>query len=352
MSHLISNHDPYHVHKILGLLALLHYTYRFTLLFIYGDAFPRTSESVSTQVIGVAIHGLLSWSSLLLPLPSRRNFSKPLIWPEFRLHSITFATRHVVATILTLLDLWPPEDKYLLHGAARAVLLLGAIEAASKITNHYGDRAMRTTNSMPYPNTVGQEQRSPIKKSYALAQFAATAVCLSPDASLNFCPLLAIQMAPLMMTLVRKGKVTAGTYHRVYAISLYLGYIIVFVRLLAREGNYVGVPKSAGLKTVFMLCFPSSKVRKLVSPRIVWLINVVISAIVYPVLLAGPADDCISDRSARALFWFVTIVASGKQVMAYAPLFGATRLCLNVYWEKKKSETNKEGLSEKDKKAL
>jgi hypothetical protein len=39
-------------------------------------------------------------------------------------------------------------------------------------------------------------------------------------------------MAPLMMTLVRKGKATSFAYHQVYANSLYLGYVMVSVRLL------------------------------------------------------------------------------------------------------------------------
>ena len=82
MAKLFTHHDRYHVHKILGLLVLLHYIYRFALLYRYGDAFP-SSAAVKSPLIadsaGVFLHGLLSWSSLLLPLPTKRNFNAPMV---------------------------------------------------------------------------------------------------------------------------------------------------------------------------------------------------------------------------------------------------------------------------------
>ena len=338
MAKLITNHDPYHIHKILGLLALLHYTYRFALLYQHGNAFP-SFESTRISTCCVILHGLLSWSSLLLPLPKNRIFTKPMIWPEFRLHSITFATRHVVATVLTLNDLWPDENHYLLHALVRSAVVLGAVKAAAVITDRHGCREQRTTNSMPYPDAVAPEQRVGIKKSYALAQFAATAVCLLPDASMNFAPLLAIQMAPLMMTMVRKGKVGAGTYHRVYALSLYLGYVMVFVRLLAVDG---AVSKSVGLKSVFMLSFPSSKLRRIVSPFMVWSVNVLMSAVLYPIIVKDTVADAMSDDAARMVFWFVTIAGTARQVMVYAPLFGMTRLKFSMSIGEQRKESGEE----------
>ena len=252
------------------------------------------------------------------------------IWPEFRLHSITFATRHVVATILTLNNWWPDERNYLCHGLARAAVVLGAVQAASIITDRYGCRTQRTTNSMPYPSTVSDEQRPAIKKSYALAQFAATAVCLLNDATINFAPLLAIQMAPLMMTLVRKGKAKAGTYHRVYAVSLWLGYVMVFVRLLAGERGGRGVTKIVGLKTIFLLSFPSSKLRRHVSAMAVWAVNVILSAAIFPLLVEDRLDAMLSVDIARVFFWFVTIQATCRQAWVYAPLFGMTRLRISM----------------------
>jgi hypothetical protein len=69
------------------------------------------------------LHAGLSWSSLLFHIPAKRNKSNPMIWPEFRWHSICFACRSFVAmywvAALTLLgvDLNAPVAK---AGRARA----------------------------------------------------------------------------------------------------------------------------------------------------------------------------------------------------------------------------------------
>lgn len=332
MAKLITDHDPYHIHKILGVLTLLHYIYRFALLVQYGTAFPNLEESSSAKyeaAAGVFLHGLLSWSSLLLPLPTKRNFTKPMIWPEFRLHSISFASRHIVTTIITLLDLWPKESNLLQHTLARAVVLCGTVHAASRISDKYGDPERRTTNAMPYPSTVDEQTQQPrIKKQYALSQFAATSVCLLNDPSLNFAPLLAIQMAPLMMTLVRKGKATSFDYHRIYAVSLYMGYVMVFVRLLTiqqlddNNEDANALDKTIGLKALFLLNIPHSKLRRFTTSMNLAAMSVLSSTILYPLLVQHWLDTAISSHVANMIFWFVTIAASGKQVMTYAPLFG------------------------------
>jgi hypothetical protein len=58
------------------------------------------------------------------------------------------------------------------------------------------------------------------KDFYTYAQMFATAMSISGDADLAYMPLLAIQLAPFMMTLVRKRLVDATTYHVIYACAL------------------------------------------------------------------------------------------------------------------------------------
>ena len=212
----------------------------------------------------------------------------------------------------------------LAHAFARGLVVCGTVKAASMITDTWGDREKRTTNAMPYPSTVDEETDRPrIKKQYMLSQFGATASCLLPDASINFAPLLAIQIAPLMMTLVRKGKVTSFDYHRVYAFSLYLGYFMVFFRLLYPSESML--TRSVGLKSIFMMTFPSSKLRRLMPAMYVWAINTVLSAIVYPLFLQQMLDSLVySDEVARLFFWVVSIGSSARQLVTYAPLFGYT----------------------------
>ena len=73
---------------------------------------------------------------------------------------------------------------------------------------------------MPYPDCITLELQKNIKYNYAMKQFAAALSCISEDPTLPWATLLAIQGAPLLMTLVRKGKVTALTYHRTYIVQL------------------------------------------------------------------------------------------------------------------------------------
>ena len=99
MAKLFTHHDRYHVHKILGLLVLLHYIYRFALLYRCGDAFPPPNmESPHwASSAGVILHGLLSWSSLLLPLPTKRNFNAPMVSHVGRPHT----WQYIIASMLT-----------------------------------------------------------------------------------------------------------------------------------------------------------------------------------------------------------------------------------------------------------
>jgi len=97
MARLITHHDPYHVHKIQGLFILLHFLYRFVLLFYTGKMFGNVYADGKTrweplwlEMLCVGLHFGTSITSLLLPVPSKRNMSAQMIWNEFRAHNITF----------------------------------------------------------------------------------------------------------------------------------------------------------------------------------------------------------------------------------------------------------------------
>ena len=279
-------------------------------------------ESPSTALASVLLHGLLSWSSLLLPLPTRRNFSKPMIWPEFRFHSILFATRHVVTTLVTLLNLWPTNEH--VNAMARAAVILGTVTIASLITNKYGSRDKRTTNSMPYPINVTPEEQLAIKKTYTSAQFGATVTSLMTDASMNFAPLLGIQMAPLLMTLVRKGKVSTRTYHQVYALSLSLGYVVIFTRLLLGLES-LGVTYT--FRALLLFGLPFKKSRRFVSAQTFWTVTIGVFMIGYPLLLEdGVVEQYINADVVRKLIWMALVRTMGLQAMTYAPLFRTNRV--------------------------
>lgn len=241
MARLFTNHDPYHIHKTLGLFALMNFLLRFYYVARYGNSFPpEAGESKGFQCLCVLVHAALPAMSMFLPLPPKRNFWMPMIWPEFRLHSILFSCRHVLCTLLTILELWPTQiwgstfGVALAECACKLAVVIGTVQLASLITDHYGDREKRTTNAMPYPPGVKEEEQKLIKCHYARKQFGATimaCVCGPLSATFSFAPIYAIQAAPFMMTLVRKGKCEALAYHRVYSCALmypvYMYYLLI-----------------------------------------------------------------------------------------------------------------------------
>ena len=231
MAYLFTNHDKYHIHKTLGFLAVANFILRFYYAIIYGTSFPPFETKVFS-CSSVLIHALLPIASLSIPLPEKRNFTSPMIWKEFRLHSILFSCRHSILTIITLLELWPTQleifKNYKLYALfsesiLKYIAIISCIKIASIITAKYGDTEKRTTNAMPYPEHVTEYEIEKIKYEYAKKQFGATIMAVFSgelSASLNFAPLYAIQSAPFMMTLVRKGKCNSSHYHMVYSLTL------------------------------------------------------------------------------------------------------------------------------------
>ena len=231
MAYLFTNHDKYHIHKTLGFLAVANFILRFYYAINYGTSFPPFETKVFS-CSSVLIHALLPIASLSIPLPEKRNFTSPMIWKEFRLHSILFSCRHSILTIITLLELWPTQleifKNYKLYALfsesiLKYIAIISCIKIASIITAKYGDTEKRTTNAMPYPEHVTEYEIEKIKYEYAKKQFGATIMAVFSgelSASLNFAPLYAIQSAPFMMTLVRKGKCNSAHYHMVYSLTL------------------------------------------------------------------------------------------------------------------------------------
>jgi len=242
MAHLFTNHDKYHIHKTLGFLAVANFILRFYYAIVYGTSFPPFETKV-ISCSSVLIHALLPIASLSIPLPEKRNFTSPMIWKEFRLHSILFSCRHSILTIITLLELWPTQleifKNYKLYALIsesilKYIAIISCVKIASIITAKYGDTEKRTTNAMPYPEHVTEYEIQNIKYEYAKKQFGATIMAVFSgelSASLNFAPLYAIQSAPFMMTLVRKGKCNSTHYHMVYSLTLiyplYLYHVIL-----------------------------------------------------------------------------------------------------------------------------
>ena len=168
-----------------------------------------------------------------------------MIWPEFRMHSILFSCRHVLCTVLSILEIWPTQvwgystlAPVMVECGMKALVVIAGVQIARIISDRLGDKELRTTNAMPYPLDTSEDEQQKIKVEYAKKQFGATimATFAGPEAAtFNFAPLYAIQAAPFMMTLVRKGICNAKAYHRVYAATLL--YPLYLYHIAIRRGS-------------------------------------------------------------------------------------------------------------------
>jgi hypothetical protein len=71
------------------------------------------------------------------------------------------------------------------------------------------------------------ESQKRFKQFYAYCQFMATLACLAIwNPAWGFAVMLPIQLASLLMTLVRKGIISARAYHVAYTVSLCMPFVV------------------------------------------------------------------------------------------------------------------------------
>mmetsp|Transcript_16030 Transcript_16030/g.34708 ORF Transcript_16030/g.34708 Transcript_16030/m.34708 type:complete len:356 (-) Transcript_16030:1586-2653(-) len=223
MGKLFTKHDPLHFHKILGLICLLHFIYRFGLFALTGSmGFER--QNVVFVVGCMACHMALSGSALVFKLPkSRVKTDRPMIWPEFRAHNILFAYRPIIAImafkILAVLGLkqW--------QAVAGTILIFTTLVCSDLVSKHFQSKD-RTMRGMPYPEGTSTADMARIKRFHAIAQFQAT-ISTMVGMEFAFMTLMPVQISAFLMTLVRKGLIGPRQWHLLYAFTLVLPYIMM-----------------------------------------------------------------------------------------------------------------------------
>jgi hypothetical protein len=89
------------------------------------------------------------------------------------------------------------------------------------------DNSESTTATMAYPYSMSTSTQKRFKSFYAYCQFIATLACLSVgNPAWCLAVLLPIQLASLLMTLVRKGIISTKGYHIGYTISLVMPFFV------------------------------------------------------------------------------------------------------------------------------
>ncbi len=217
----------FHVHKILGLFSFCHYFYRFFCFCFTGS---MGFDNSLLTLICICVHALLSGTSLLFKIPENRVRGKPMIWPEFRLHSILFAWR----SVLPMLFIWFSSHVAQIgpfHQPFCALSVFLTMILADFTSSHYKKRGTlqpenTTMRMMPFPDHTSERLIAAVNFYYSVCQVLATLTVLyATDYPRLLMVMFPIQIAAFLMTLVRKSIISGGTWHVLYAISLGLNYV-------------------------------------------------------------------------------------------------------------------------------
>ena len=231
ISKLITHEDKFHLHKIFGCVSLLNYFYLLFDFFYSGAVAEMTLRTIDSGFIGLTwVHSVLSLSALQFLIPRTRTGIIPMIWQEFRAHSIVFAVRSFV--LINLLYFIAKKcDGDVRAGAITGCVRLGVVLLAMKLADLSTDylrenKKETTTATMPYWSDCPANVQSAIKYFYTHSQFMATYVCLFAEIPYILAVAFPIQFASFMMTLVRKNIISSFWYHVLYGGSLLAVYLI------------------------------------------------------------------------------------------------------------------------------
>lgn len=215
---LITPEDKNHIHKILGLAALTSFLYRY--LFVWPSTGELGFREPSTfNFASMAIHWLLSFSSIIFHVLARRNVREPLIiYEEYRLHAMLFTTR---ACLVTLIG-WFHYEPYQLWLSVLSIHLL-----VDSVTDIYGTKGVTAVRNDGRGRTWFLK---PMRLFYSYYQFLALGSHLthcSNLADLGFNTLGAIQSSAFLMTLRRKNIILWESHMLWYSLTLFasMGYI-------------------------------------------------------------------------------------------------------------------------------
>jgi len=229
ISKLITHEDTLHIHKTMGIISLLNYFYLIFDCFYSGAIAEMTLRNADGGFIGLTwVHTILSLSALQFLIPRTRTGILPMIWQEFRAHSIVFAVRSFLIINALYFFFDSKEDRISATAIiVRLVFVLVAMKLADISTEYLCEnRKETTTATMPYWSDCPASVQSAIKYFYTHSQFMATTVCLFADIPYILAVAFPIQIASFLMTLVRKNIISAFWYHMFYGASLLVVYLI------------------------------------------------------------------------------------------------------------------------------
>jgi hypothetical protein len=229
-------HVP-HVHKILGILSILSFVYRYAFVYnIQGNlGFDGNWLDWATMIV----HTLLAFSSIVFRVPRKRIETKPMvIYEEYRQHAMVFTFRcFAVFATNELWKIYVPDETYPRQYVIPMVVGLHHL-LVDRITRIHGSgqTAVRANSAKlkisDFYKRVGYL--------YSFYQFLSLASHLSPSSRIGdmaYNSIIAIQSSAFMMTLYRKRIIRGRTHMVIYSACLVLSawhiiHVLPWIRTL------------------------------------------------------------------------------------------------------------------------
>lgn len=229
----------YNSHKILGAICMSNYIYRFYLWQQYGIMFYTPTVF---NVFTILSHILLSGSSFIFKLSSKRIKITPIIWPEGRLHSIIFAYRSLLIMLLFLLY-WKTHWHFLQY--SRGLIAFFTLVSADGVTYYYKykekllEESDSTMRKMPSPKYFSDKFMIYLNLLYSIFQVLATMACIfSCNIDKVFVIIFPIQIAMFLMTLAKKNIISSGGWHLGYTLALFSSFYCSFMSTTQKLNYY------------------------------------------------------------------------------------------------------------------
>lgn len=219
----------FHVHKILGISALVSYIYRFAHC---GERDGNFGPTLSTLFF-LFHHWLLNASSFIFQIPAKRIRDGGFrIWPEYRFHSLVFASRSLACMLLIWYEQrYQPEEPYYFMDT---VIVLATCAAADFGSSLQGENRSNTVRGTTYTDPYGLWFASEM-------QFNLTACTLIGlrRYTMHLVAVCIIQVNSFLMTLRRKNVASHEVLTAGYGVMLIIG---LWIAVLEDDYNDMMLP--------------------------------------------------------------------------------------------------------------
>jgi hypothetical protein len=228
---LFTNHDRFHLHKVLGFGCLFNFFLRIYWLVAFGSMYIY-ADAQSSLLIPVA-HLTLSLSSFIFHVPLTRLNSKIIIWKELQLHNMVFTSRSATIMLYSMLCSRMTTAPYL-YQLGKFALVVSHHLLADYITAKYNRNEKTTTRDINWEN-ISDDTKAIMKQYYAVCQILAINALILTDnepygsgaVESAFLVMFPIQLSTFLMTLVRKSIISNISWHIFYGVSLLSPFFII-----------------------------------------------------------------------------------------------------------------------------